>query len=53
MIQNKVRDNPHIQSGTPPRVKAPGGEDLEQNAGMIHAPNPEHLLAFKTVPKPI
>ena len=40
-------DDPRIQPGTPPFVKAPRGDDPEQNARTIYASNPEHLLVFK------
>ena len=33
--------------GIPPRFKALCKDDSEQNAGPIHASNPEHLHVFK------
>ena len=42
-------DNPRIQSGKPPCLKAQGGDYPEQNAGMIHASNLEHLLVVKAL----
>ena len=49
MIRNRTRDGPRIPSWTPPRFKAPFGNNPVQKAGTIHFSYPEHLLVFEAL----
>ena len=46
-IVSKTKQKMWVRFWTPPHFKALCGDDTEQNAGTIHASNPEHLPDFK------